>query len=180
MKGATYVLKIFSTQLSGYFKRIAEQEEMNIEDSARLLAQALVGDGNIYMYGVKEMQGVVLEALCGAEPLQGAKQLKKESLEEITPADRIVLISRFSTDEEIIQLAKDLQAAGHAFIGISAVTEGAESLESFADSHIDTKLLKALIPDEDGTRYGFPSSMTALFAYYGLKFTIQEILSEYE
>ncbi|WP_028400633.1 DUF2529 domain-containing protein [Ectobacillus panaciterrae] len=173
------MLKIFSTQLSGYFKRIAEQEEMNIEDSARLLAQALVGDGHIYMYGVKEMQGVVLEALYGAEPLQRAKQLKREAIEEVTPADRVILISRFSTDEEAILLAKELQTQGHAVVGISAVKEGEESLEQFTDAHIDTKLLKALIPDEDGTRYGFPSGMTALFAYYGLKFTAQEILAEY-
>ena len=37
------------------------KREMNIEDSARLLAQALVGDGFIYLHGTNEMEGVVAE-----------------------------------------------------------------------------------------------------------------------
>ena len=48
---------------------------MNIEDSARLLAQALVGDGFIYLHGTNEMEGVVAEALFGAEPMKQAKRL---------------------------------------------------------------------------------------------------------
>ncbi|MFC5775754.1 DUF2529 domain-containing protein [Ectobacillus antri] len=171
------MLKIFSTQISGYFKRIAEQEEMNIEDGARILAQALVGDGRIHIYGSREMQAVVAEALYGAEPLQGAQEL---CMDEITYADRVMIVSRFSTDEEAISLAKRLQEEGHAIVGISAVQEGTESLEQYVDAHIDTKLLKALIPDDEGVRYGFPSSIIALFAYYGLAFTVKEILSEYE
>ncbi|MFD3446706.1 DUF2529 domain-containing protein [Microbacteriaceae bacterium 4G12] len=175
------MLKIFSTQLSGYFKKIAEQEEENIEDSARLLAQALVGDGTIYMHGTKEMAGIIAEALYGEEPLRHVKPLiENGEVANVTPADRIVLISRFSTDEEILSLAKDLQVEGPLLVGISALKEADESLEQFTDAHIDTKLTKALIPDEDGARYGFPSSITALFAYYGLKFTVEEILNEYE
>lgn len=69
------MLKIFSTQLSGYFSRVSQKEEMNIEDSARLLAQALIGDGFIYLYGTNEMDGVVTEALFGAEPMKQAKRL---------------------------------------------------------------------------------------------------------
>lgn len=175
------VLKIFSTQISGYFKKIAEQEEMNIEDGSRLLAQALIGNGSIYMYGTKEMEGVALEALYGEEPLKGAKPLfKGGELAAITSADRVLLISRFSTDVEAIELARRLQTEGHFIVGISAIKEGVHSLEQFADVHIDTKLIKGLIPDEDGSRFGFPSLIVALLAYYGLKFTIDEIISEYK
>lgn len=175
------LLKIFSTQLVGLFKKIAEQEELNIEDGARLLAQAAVGSGAIYMHGTGEMAGVVMEALYGEEPLQGGKALLESGEPvKISSADRVLLISRFSTDSEIIALAKRLQAEGHFVVGLSALKEGEHSLEQFTDTHIDLKLVKALIPDEDGSRFGFPSLMTALFAYYGLKFTIDEIISEYE
>ncbi|MDM5157459.1 DUF2529 domain-containing protein [Bacillus sp. DX1.1] len=175
------MLKIFSTQLSGYFTRISQKEEMNIEDSARLLAQALVSDGIIYVHGTKEMEGVVSEALYGAEPMKNAKCLFENGKRAaVTSADRVLLISRFSTDEEVISLVKKLQDEGHSVVGISAVQEGEASLEQFTDVHIDTKLLKGLIPDDEGSRYGFPSLIIALFAYHGLKFTIDEIMNEYE
>ncbi len=175
------MLKIFSTQLSGYFTRISQKEEMNIEDSARLLAQALVGDGIVYLHGTKEMEGVVSEALHGAEPLKQAKRLIENGNQaEVTSADRVLLISRFSTDENIISLAKGLQEEGHSIVGISAIQNSEISLEQFTDVHIDTKLLKGLIPDDEGNRYGFPSLILSLFAYHGLKFTIDEIINEYE
>lgn len=80
---------------------------MNIEDSARLLAQALVGDGFIYLHGTNEMEGVVAEALFGAEPMKQAKRLFENGKEaEVTSADRVLLISRFSTDEAVVEIAK--------------------------------------------------------------------------
>ncbi|PFJ17489.1 hypothetical protein COD67_08315 [Bacillus cereus] len=174
------MLKIFSTQLSGYFSRVSQKEEMNIEDSARLLAQALVGDGFIYLHGTNEMEGIVAEALFGAEPMKQAKRLFENGKEaEVTSADRVLLISRFSTDEEVVAIAKKLQEEGHSIVGISAIQENAESLEQYTDVHIDTKLLKGLMPDDEGNRYGFPSLMVALFTYHGIKFTIDEMLNEY-
>ncbi len=104
------MLKIFSTQLSGYFSRVSQKEEMNIEDSARLLAQALVGEGFIYLHGTNEMDGVVAEALFGAEPMKQAKRLFEDGKEvEVTSADRVLLISRFSTDEEVVAIAKNFK-----------------------------------------------------------------------
>lgn len=174
------MLKIFSTQLSGYFTRISQKEEMNIEDSARLLAQALIGDGIVYLHGTREMEGVVLEALYGDEPLKQAKRLIENGNQaEVTSADRVLVISRFSTDEHTVSIAKKLQEEGQSIVGISAVQEGTESLEQFTDVHIDIKLLKGLIPDDEGNRYGFPSLILALFAYHGLKFTIDEMINEY-
>lgn len=59
-------------------------------------------------------------------------------------------------------------------------TESSENLADLADVHIDLKLAKGLLPDEEGNRFGYPASMAALFVYYGIKFTIEEILAEYE
>ncbi|MBO9130097.1 DUF2529 domain-containing protein [Bacillus sp. 165] len=174
------MLKIFSTQLTGYFKQIAEKEELNIEDGARLLAQALVGHGTIYIHGTKEMEAIVLEATMGEEPLTNTKPLFTEGkMANITPADRVLLFTRFSNDQVTIELAKKLQDEGVAVVGVSALQDAIDSLQQVVDVHIDTKLTKGLIPDEDGTRYGFPSIMTGLFAYYGVVFTIKEILADY-
>lgn len=175
------MLKIFTTQLQGVFGRIAGNEDFSFEDGARLLAQASVGDGRIYIHGVKEMKAVEYEATQGAEPLAKAALLSDlESYHELTDTDRALIVSRFSTDEEAIETAKALKELGIEIVGISTVMEddANETLDSIADVHIDMKLKKPLIPGDDGERFGFPSSMTALYVYFGLAFTIKEILDE--
>jgi phosphopantothenoylcysteine synthetase/decarboxylase len=181
IQGAFWMLKIFTTQLTGLFKKMSEQEEFAFEDGARLLAQASLGEGKILIHGFNEMEAIVFEALHGAEPLPKADRLFiNGQLTEIDETDRILLITRFSSDKEAIALAKQLREQGHWLVAISAVTEtSSPSLVDYVDVHIDTKLTKPLIPDEDGSRFGFPSVMMALFAYHGLVLTMKEILSEY-
>ncbi|HWO94857.1 MAG TPA: DUF2529 domain-containing protein [Bacillus sp. (in: firmicutes)] len=176
------MLKIFTTQLTGYFKQIQEKEEFHIEDGARMLAQAIIGDGNIYVYGKDEMQAVGLEATKSQEPLPKAKLLAFEDIEHLTPADRVLLVSRTSTDPHILDVAQRLQEQGVLTVGMSPLEKEntLSSLENVVDVHIDTKLLKPLIPDEEGNRYGLPIIMTTLYAYYGLHLTIKEIITEYE
>lgn len=176
------MLKMFTTQLSGVFKKIHEKEEFAIEDASRLLAQAPVGDGTIYIFGSKEMEAVSFEATKGAEPLHGAKRLDIEAIPvEINDADRVLLISRFADDSEALQLAKSLQDKGVPFVSICSVSEkeSTGTLADLADVHLELGLTKGLLPHDDGTRYGYPSSMAALFVYYAIKFTIEEILDEY-
>ncbi|MBM7605294.1 hypothetical protein JOC75_003317 [Metabacillus crassostreae] len=177
------MMKIFTTQITGHFNRILEQEEMSIEDSARLLAQALVGDGKVYLYGHKELHGVVLEALTGSENLVGAESLldSEGAIKEVTPADRVILFTYRSTDEEAISIAKELTSKGIQTVGVSALIKNTDAgLNQNTDLHIDAKLRQPLIPGDDGERYGFPALMTALYVYYALSFTIKEILNEYE
>ncbi|WP_044022855.1 DUF2529 domain-containing protein [Bacillus sp. SG-1] len=173
------MIKMFTTQLSGLFNRIADKEEFSIEDGARLLAQATVGEGSIYIKGFAEMESVTLEALSGHEPLPSAKALT--NADALTVADRVLLVSRFSTDEEAVALAKQLSDQGVAFTAISGAVSGeGESLTDLADIHIDTKLIKGMLPGEElGERVGFPSSMAALYIYYLIKFSLEEMLEEY-
>lgn len=177
------MMEIFTTQLTGHFNRIMDQETMNIEDSARLLAQALVGEGNLYVYGHKELDGIVREALQGSERLQRAKHLFDEtgSLRKLSSADRVLLFSHLSTDDEVISIAKTLSEQGIQTVGVSAISKNAEhGLDSITDFHIDSKLRQPLIPGDDGVRYGFPALMTSLYVYYAISFTLKEIMSEYE
>ncbi len=172
------MLKMFSTQLTGLFNRINEKEAFSIEDGARLLAQATVGEGTIYIKGVKEMQAVTALAFEGPEPLAGSKILDQQ--DELLETDRALIITRFSNDPEAILLAKKLVEQGTPFVAISGkVQTDEEDLSSLADVHIHSGVLKGLIPGEDFERVGFASSMAATYIYYGLKFTIDEILADY-
>lgn len=181
------MLKIFATQLSGLFKKIEEKEEFSFEDGARLLAQAPIGDGSIYLLGVKEMKSVEWEALQGVEPLQSAKSLSAMALDKLSDADRVLIFTRDASDEEALAAARRLHDQNIPFVGVSADTRtgsaedfATSGLAELADVHINLHLTKGLVPDEMGNRVGFPYSMAGLFVYYGLKFTIDEILSEYK
>lgn len=167
------MLKMFTTQLTGLFKRIDEKEEFSFEDGSRLLAQGQT----IYLLGYGEMKAVEFEAVEGAEPLKGAKVLT--NVDEVTNADRVLLFTRTSGDEEAVGLSLKLQEKDIPFVAVSTVVPDGK-LAELADVHINLQLTKGLLPDDFGNRYGYPASMAALFVYYGLKFTIDEILAEYE
>lgn len=173
------MLKMFSTQLTGLFNRLQEKEEFSIEDGARLLAQAAAGEGTVYIFGTKEMQAVALEAVYGEEPMQSAAILTEDV--ELEAADRVLVVSRYADDEEAVEAARDLQQKGIPFVAISTVRgeNEAASLDTMADVHIDLRLKKGLLPDEMGNRVGYPTSIIALYIYFGLKFTTEEILEEY-
>ncbi len=176
------MLKMFTTQLTGLFKNISEKEEFAIEDGARLLAQAPAGDGAVYFYGAKEMKAVLAETMEGAEPLSFAKILTEVEAAELTEADRVVIFSRYSTDPEAVELAARLKEKGIPFVSVSSVNEtaGSSDLTKLADVSIHLWLTKGLLPDGQGGRFGQPFAMAALYVYYGLFFTLNEILAEYE
>ncbi|MDQ0200891.1 DUF2529 domain-containing protein [Neobacillus ginsengisoli] len=176
------MLKMFTTQLTGLFKRIEEKAEFSFEDGARLLAQAPIGDGSIYIFGTKEMKAVEFEASEGAEPLAGAKILAAaaENWNELKRADRVLIFTRSSADREAVELALKLQEKEIPFVAVSTLDAAAGQLTELADVHIDLLLSKGLLPDDLGNRYGVPTAMAGLFVYYGLKFTIEEIIAEYE
>ncbi|MCX8002748.1 MAG: DUF2529 domain-containing protein [Anoxybacillus mongoliensis] len=172
------MLKILSTQLAGVFQRISAQEEQQLEDAARLLAQAVIGNGTIFIYGIDEMEAVVAEALHGAERLPNVKRF---NITEVTTADRVLIVARFCTDEKAIDIAKQLQEQNIWTIGMSSVkAETTASLVDYVDVHIDLCLKQPLVPTENGTRVGFPSAIAALFAYHSLALMTQEIVAEYE
>jgi hypothetical protein len=176
------MLKMFSTQLSGLFKRIQDKEELAMEDSARLLAQAVIGSGKLYIFAANEMKAVAYEAAESQEPLRkGVIWNADDQFDDISETDRFLIVSRYSTDEEAVKLGKFLAEKQIPFVAIStAVSEEEENLVNLADVHINLSLTKGLLPDEEGNRFGFPASMAALFVYYGIRFTIEEILAEYE
>lgn len=174
------MLKIFATQLQGIFKKIEEKEEENLEDGARLLAQAIIGDGNVYIHGFDELKAVELTALLGPERFSKALPLYKDGVQsDVTSLDRVLLITRTSSDPSAIELATSLREKGISVVAISNVGDE-DRLTSVVDVHINSHVTKGLIPDETGSRYGVPTNIGALYAYYGLFFTVKEFLEENE
>ncbi|MCM3602075.1 DUF2529 domain-containing protein [Robertmurraya korlensis] len=175
------MLKMFTTQLTGLFKKIQDKEDLSIEDGARLLSQALIGDGHIFIFAENELSAVQSEAIHSKEPLQRARVLEGlPQRDEVTVADRVLILARTTLDERAVAVGKALEEKGIPFVSVATVVEGnGESLNDLAHVHIDLQLKKGLLPDEEGNRYGYPASMAALYVYYGLKFTIDEIMEEY-
>lgn len=175
------MLKMFSTQLTGLLNSIYEKENFAFEDSARLLAQAAVGEGTVYLYGEKEMDAVVSEALYSVEPFQSAKKWDGKDL-SVSYQDRVIIFTRYSNDEQAVAAGKWLSENGIPFVAVSTVLPAiaeAESLTDLTDVHIDLRLKKGLLPDEEGNRFGYPASIAALYVYYGIKLTFDEIIAEY-
>ncbi|WP_019243234.1 MULTISPECIES: DUF2529 family protein [Bacillus] len=173
------MLKIFSTQLSGIFKTISE-DEFSIEDAARLLAQAIIGDGSIYIHGFDEMKGIYSQASEGIEQIPNCKPLLNNGeIAPITDVDRALIISRFSHDVRAIELAGELQKSNVSFVALSTIQdEQLPGLHQLADVHIHLPLKRGLVPTETGERAGFPTLLIALYAFHGISLTLQELLDE--
>ena len=173
------MLKMFSTQLTGLLNNIFEKEAFAFEDGARLLAQAAVGDGNVCIYGENEMKAIVSEALYSAEPFQSAKSWNGKD-QSIAPEDRVIIFSRYAHDEDAVAAGKWLVDQNIPFVAVTTdLGEETDSLTDLADVHIDLRLKKGLLPDEEGNRFGYPASIAALYVYYGIKLTFDEIMAEY-
>lgn len=173
------MLKIFSTQLSGIFKSISN-EEYSIEDAARLLAQAVIGDGTIYIHGFQEMKGVHCQAFEGIEEFPNCKPLfLNNQLASITEVDRVLILSRYSDDQEAIELAEKLHQKNIPFVALSTLKdEDQYGVHKLADVHINLHLKRGLVPTETGERTGFPTLIAALYAFQAISLTLNELLDE--
>ncbi len=172
-------MKIFTTQLTGLFQSISK-DEFAFEDAARLLAQAAAGQGNIYIYGSREMAGLVNQVLESQDPLPQAKPLSFDgSSIQAKPVDRVILATRLHDDEEAVALAEQLYTKNIPFVALSTIHDAdRQGIESKADVHIDLKVKRGLIPADDGSRSGYPSLMAALFVIHIIQNTLSELLDE--
>jgi len=172
--------KIFLTQLTGVLKRIQDEEEYHFEDSSRLLAQALVGEGSIYIWGDGELEAVSYEAIKGKDSLKNVKTLKVDQLDLLTDSDRVLLFSRNSTDENVIHVGHLLRERNIPFVAVASKSKEQEGIDAIADLFIDLKIKNGLVPTDTGERVGYPYLLVSLFVYHHLQFLVKEILDEYE
>ncbi|AMX85049.1 hypothetical protein GS3922_16330 [Geobacillus subterraneus] len=173
-------MKILTTQTIGLLQKIAADEELALEDGARLLAQAAISNGRIWLYGTGELDAVVAAALLGPDSLPKAAHLEPEAADDWNETDRALVFARFSNDKEAIRLVEQLQANGVDTVAVSTLVKDEPGLADIAAVHIDSKLSRPLVPTEDGRRIAMPTVVAASFIYYGLLVLLDEILEEYQ
>ncbi|PSL40609.1 uncharacterized protein DUF2529 [Planomicrobium soli] len=161
-------MKMLTTQLTGLFQRIAQQEEA-IEDTARLLAQAAVGEGTIFLAAFGEMKAVASAATHGTEQLPRVLEWQPDSI--LTSVDRVWILAKKDEGDELA----DRLADAHMPVAM-LVAETKET--DLADAFISLKLDKGLLPAEDGGRTLVPHAMGALYVYHAVKLLIDEMLAE--
>lgn len=175
------LLKIFTTQLIGRLKKIESEQNFAIEDAARLLAQAHVGEGKIYIYAEDEMSGVFSEIRNGQEPLDRIERLTESNFSEITDADRALIFSRDVSNEKALAIGKALEEKAIPFVAIcSAAAKEENPFEDLAYVFVNLYMDKGLVPTETGGRTGYPSLIAALYVYHNIKILLDEMLEDYE
>lgn len=173
------MLKIFSTQLNGVFQKILKQEEV-IEDASRFLAQAIIGEGKVYIHGIKEFSGIASEVIYGVEKSDSFVPLFEDGeIQSISSVDRVLLFTSQTDDEEALQIAKNFSESGIGLVVVST-TINEDHLTHLADVFVNYELTRKLVPTEEGDRTGFPSLLIGLFIYHCLILTINEILADFE
>lgn len=171
--------KILTTQLTGLLQRIQQSEEGAVEETARLLAQASIGQGVVYFAGFGEFEALVHNALTSAEPFVNATNWTPETVVE--EADRVIIFTRSGQDAEAIALANQLN---DAFIPFSAVASEVASpeneLSELAYTYISLKMRGGILPHPTklGERIVMPHLIAALFIYEAIKMEYDEMISE--
>ncbi len=167
--------KILTTQLSGLLQRITQSEEESIEETARLLAQAAIGEGNVYFACFEEMQVVELNALQGVERF--TKLLPWTAHTEVSEADRICIFTRSAHDQQALALAKKLNEQFIPFAAVASEVANAENpLADLAYTYISTRMRGGLLPNDLGERIVVPHAIAALFIYEAVKIAYDEML----
>lgn len=169
-------MKMLTTQLNGLFDRIAKNNEEAIEETARLLAQATVGEGRVIIAGFDELSAVQTVAVTSGNPLAGAVSYHPDL--EIHQADRVWLLTRTAEHAEALALAHRLAEAFIPFAVVAPEKEADHALFDLAMTHISTGLLRGLLPGEDGERIVEPHALVALFIYEAVKISYDEMLSD--
>lgn len=172
----------FSQILIEHLEKLSESLTDEIEDIARLLAQALVGEGDIYFFAEGEMKGVFLQAVYGKEPLrpvERVKELTKGQVTQLTSADRVLLIGRSAEDEPILSIARYLYDEHIPFAAIASTAKKETPLDDLADIYIDMSLADGLIPKGFAPISGHPDLLVALFLFHQIHFQLEDLFADF-
>ncbi len=171
--------KILTTQLTGLLQRIEKSAEESIGDTARLLAQAGIGEGIVYFAAFGELAGVAINALDGADPFKKASLWAPHII--LNSTDRIILFTRSCNDIEALTLARKLSANFVPFSAVASEVAGADNeLSELATTYMSLRIRGGILPHAEklGERIVFPHLMAALYVYEALKMEYDEMIEE--
>ncbi|ULG73973.1 DUF2529 family protein [Macrococcus brunensis] len=163
------MIKIFNTQLNGVFQKINNQET-EIDIAARLLAQAILGEGKVYVKGFGDLKYFEEFATSSAERLPDSEKLITESV--IDKTDRVLLMAD-AYDDAVIEYIADLDQQDIDYVLICNKDERISSM-----NFIDLSTPRALVPTEDFSRIITPHMMAMNYIYYILYATIKEMIDD--
>lgn len=171
-------MKILTTQIGGLLQRAGSNNEEAVEETARLLAQATIGEGRVIFACFDEMEAVGLNAIFAAEPFRGA--VRYEDGMEIHSADRVWLFARSATDERALEFARMLADKFIPFAVVAGEKATEENmLADLAYTYMATGVVKGILPGEDvGSRIVQPHVMVTLFLYEAVKIAYDEMVRE--
>lgn len=171
--------KILTTQMTGLLQRIQTSEEEAIEDTARLLAQAGIGQGNVYFACFEELKGVEMNAVQGAAPFVKAVPWSPEAA--LTEADRVIIFTRSCQNKEALALAQKLYDLFIPFAAVASEPANSDNeLSELAYTYISMKIRGGILPHPSkiGERIVLPHLMAALFIYEAIKMEYDEMIAD--
>lgn len=171
--------KILATQLTGLFQKIAQIEEDSIEETARLLAQAGIGEGKVYFACFDELQAIEFYALTGQEPFRKLAEWTPDV--EIHETDRVLIFAKSCHHPEALRLAKTLYGRFIPFAAVAAEAPGDENeLSDLAYTYVSMHVRGGLIPHpvKLGERAVVPHLHAGLFIYEAIKLVYDEIMKD--
>lgn len=167
--------KILVTQLTGLLQRIQSNEEEGIEETARLLAQASVGEGAIYFACFDELEAIYTHATFGEEQFDTIKVWTPAV--KLTSADRVCIFTPYAHDKMAIALAQSLEDEMIPFAVVTSAKKGEpDTLLEMAYTTVRLHVRGGLVPSETGERLVVPHLIAALFAYEAIKLNLDEML----
>lgn len=171
-------MKMLTTQTSGLLDRIATNNEDSIEETARLLAQATVGEGRVIIAGFDELDAVHLVATLSENPFVGA--IPYDASLTIGQEDRVFILARSATDSRALNLARTLANTSIPFAAVAPEKGEDNELADLAMTYITTGLTRGLLPGDNGERIVQPHGLVALFVYEAIKISYDEMLSDFD
>ncbi|MBB6450488.1 hypothetical protein HNR44_002471 [Geomicrobium halophilum] len=171
------MLKMYTTQLQRVFSSIQDQEE-EIADSARLLAQALVGEGEIYVSASRRFAPLAAAIVQNQDTPDGISCISWTDTIKVTAADRLLILTN---GKETNQEIEDLQQLLTLNIPLVLLGPGHPDLsfvEGMEEPIMVTTPSSPIVPALDGTKSGFPTELGMIYAYQAMIFQLLEIIEE--
>ncbi|TMW72142.1 DUF2529 family protein [Alteribacter natronophilus] len=156
--------------------------EEAFEDGARMIAQSILSGAKIGIHAAGDMEGILAQAVKGVDRFEGLEEVDAASADSFSERDTVMLFSPSPNEAEICMLCDQLRQRGVSTVALftGEKREEGPSLQDLADVTVDLGVTRGLVPGEDGERKGHPRLLAALYAYYSLFFTVDEILEEHE
>ncbi|WP_017549626.1 DUF2529 family protein [Salinicoccus carnicancri] len=166
--------KILKTQLVNIYNHIDAQSE-EIEMAARLLAQAIHSEGEIFMKTFHDIKGMEKYLTEGTLSLPKAKQF--DDISRVETPDR-VLVAAGMFDEEVKTFIESLESAGVEFALICNFNKHESEKLNQIHHYIDLSSPRPLIPTPNFDKIVNPYMSAFLYIYNHLYVLIDEMTNE--